>query len=250
MTSLNQKQLTKLVIDGLRELNARDPATNALHAYVYEPRPELRASLSAMQKYVALPSPTKADAQKAGYLLEDIAALAFSSIKGWHRLQAWKSVGAQLDLHITGDGADWEAVAKSLFMGAANGIVVEAKATADPVGDAQFARLCAIIRDNMKSSVGLGVFFTLNGASGFPQPGAVKGAMSDAWLRQTVFHAHAGIPVVVLDWNDVRALDKPGALTLCLRNKVIELEQCLPSMQPVNGKTVTLPARLKKYGFT
>ncbi|WP_394825658.1 hypothetical protein [Pendulispora albinea] len=124
-------------------------------------------------------------------------------------------------------------------------IIVEAKARKDKVNDAQFARMCSLLRHNFAQQGALGVFVTIQGATGFPRGQEKTLRLHDARLRQALFHAKEGVPIVVLTLDDVLALSEPGALPRILRKKVADIE--LMTNIPINPVTCEPDIMLPSY---
>jgi len=247
VSALSQDELVAFTLQAMHHLDAHDPAIDKLAAFLYDPAPRIAEYVKKVKRYLKKKNPSRADAQKMGYDLEEMALLAFGSLRGWTEIMSWESAGPQIDLEVVGSDVDWGWLAKYLLMPSALALMVESKATKDPVGDPEFARLAAIIDHNCRKTVGLGVFFTLNGASGFPERGKVKKLMGDAWLRQALFHARTGLPIVVLDQDDLVELGKAGSLVRLLRGKIMDLERLggLSTAPAVAAKREDLPARLR-----
>ena len=93
--------------------------------------------------------------------------------------------------------------------------------------------------------MGLGVFLSLKGATGFPVPGKVERKVHACRLRQVLFFARYRTPVVVLDWADCLELEKPGALVRLLRAKIENVEKipCEVGASPLSS--IPLPKHLQ-----
>jgi hypothetical protein len=76
-------------------------------------------------------------------------------------------------------------------------------------------------------TTGLGVFFTLNGASGFPKKKdkTRQRKLADSRLRQLMFLIRNGKFIVVFDQDDIYQLDKSGSLIRILIKKIRDIEQ-------------------------
>jgi hypothetical protein len=102
---------------------------------------------------------------------------------------------------------------------------------------------------NISTTVGLGVFFTLNGASGFPQSDDSRlRSIRDSRLRQVLFHAKTQKLIVVLDKNDIFALGKNGTLIRILARKIRDLCELsgLPTPPVDQIEEIDLPPHLKQ----
>lgn len=244
----SQEELIQNIIDAMELLEADNPASNKLASYFYIADKRLSDYLDKLKEYVQLAKPTRQQTQEAGKLLEQIVLLVFKGLKGIQSIKSFQSAGPQYDLLASGDDLAWLNICKLLYLGVdKRDIVVEAKATKSPLPDKQFARLCSIMDLNLKGS-GLGIFFTLNGASGFPKPNnSRQRAVSDCRLRQIVFHAKTNKIVVVLDKNDILELDKNGTLLQILTRKIRDLFELsgLPTTPAEEFKEIDLPSHLK-----
>ncbi len=246
----SREELVQFVIDALEQLSPDDPASEGLATYLYVADPRLSQYLKRLQKLTQLEKPTHAESKKGGELLEQIAFLVFCGLKGVTSVKSFQSAGPQYDLLVTGDEVAWLHVCNLLYLKEnQRGIVVEAKATKEPLPDKQFARLCSIMDLNVSSTVGLGVFFTLNGASGFPKNDSSRQrALSDSRLRQVVFHAKTRKMIVVLDKNDILELGKNGTLIRTLVRKIRDLCELsgLPTPSAEQREEIDLPPHLRQ----
>lgn len=128
---------------------------------------------------------------------------------------------------VSGDDVNWHPVCKQLYLDTAyRDIVVEAKAKNSKLPDKDFARLCSIMNENY-TGAGLGIFFTLKGATGFPDKklSSRQRKTSDCRLRQALFHAKTGKFIVVLDKEDILKLGKNGTLLQILTRKIRDLRE-------------------------
>lgn len=190
--------------------------------------PELQHLISGLAAYRSIPDPDARQRACAGKHLESIAALAFAGLRGVSRLEQIKTLAAEYDLIVSGDrhlNPKWAVICKTLgFNSKESSILIEVKATSETVSDAQFLRLCAIRDAHFDSEVGLAVFFTIKGASGFPNTKNGKvGALRNAYMHQALYYARKGIPVVVLDYDDVIQMSAPGALLAVIRQRIDDL---------------------------
>lgn len=244
-----QEQWVQQAIEALKNLNSGDPGTRPLATYLYTADRGLTECLEQLKEFLELENPAHSERQTAGYLLEQIALLAFRGLKGFTSIKSFQSAGPQIDLLISGDETHWLYVCKLLYLDInQRGIVVEAKATAGPLKDNQFARLCSIMELNLFKSVGLGVFFTIKGVSGFPQRGnSRQRKISDSRLRQVLFHAKTQKAIVVLDKDDILELNRNGSLILMLERKIRDLSELsgLPTPSYEQCKEIDLPDHLK-----
>ncbi|MDZ7961493.1 MAG: hypothetical protein RMY34_27045 [Aulosira sp. DedQUE10] len=186
-----QDELVESIINAMDSLEAGNPALNKLASYLYKADVKLSEYLDALKIFTQLNKPTLKETQEAGKLLEQIVLLAFKGLKGVQSIKSFQSAGPQYDLLVSGDDLPWQNVCKTLYLDwNQRDIVIEAKATKEALPDKQFARLCSIMDLNLKGA-GLGIFITLNGATGFPKLGSSRQrAVSDCRLRQIIFHAN------------------------------------------------------------
>ena len=245
----SQEELVQSVIDALELLNKNDPALDKLASYLYIADRRLSEYLDQLKEFIKLQNPTQSESKRGGELLEQIAFLAFQGLKGATSFKSFQSPGPQYDLLVSGDQPAWLLVCEFLYLKKnQRGIVVEAKATKERLPDKQFARLCSIMELNLASTVGLGVFFTLNGASGFPKnESSRQRSISDCRLRQVLFHAKTEKFIVVLDKHDIFELGKNGTLIQILVRKIRDLCELsgLPTTPISEPKEIDLPNHLK-----
>ncbi|WP_414754876.1 hypothetical protein [Anabaena sp. CCY 9910] len=241
-------ELVDGMIKAMERLKSEDPALNKLASYLYKVDDKLCACLDKLREYTELEKPTHTQTQEAGKLLEQIVLLLFKGLEGVQSIKSFQSAGPQYDLLVSGDDIGWKVVCKTLYLEWENrDIVIEAKATKSPLQDKQFARLCSIMEDNLRG-VGLGIFVTLNGATGFPRRDSTRQrAISDCRLRQIVFHARTNKIIVVLDKEDLFQLTKNGTLIEALTRKIRDLSELsgLPTTPAEQFQEIDLPAHLK-----
>jgi hypothetical protein len=248
---LSQKEFVERAIEALENIDPNDPASADLATYLYTADRRLSNYIDQLKEFTQLENPTLSESKKGGEMLEQIAFLVFQGLKGVTSLKSFQSAGPQYDLLVSGDQAAWLYVCKLLYLKEnQRGIVVEAKATKARLPDKQFARLCSIMELNLSSIVGLGVFFTLNGATGFPQSESSRQrTIRDCRLRQVLFHAKTQKLIVVLDKDDIFELGKNGTLIQILVRKIRDLCELsgLPT-PPVDEpkEMIDLPNHLKQ----
>ncbi len=244
----SQDQLVQVMIDAMEKLEQGTPGLNKLASYLYQADKALSYYLDELDKYTQVKKPTLEQTQEAGKLLEQIVVLVFKGLKGVQSIKSFQSAGPQYDLLVSGDDVAWLNVCKLLYLNTdKRDIVVEAKATKSPLPDKQFARLCSIMDLNLTGS-GLGIFFTLNGATGFPKSGSSRQrAVSDCRLRQIIFHAKTNKIIVVLDKSDIFELDKNGTLIQIITRKIRDLFELsgLPTIPATEFCEIDLPTHLK-----
>jgi len=252
---MDASQAYTQIIRALEYLKRDSPESDQLINWLYTPDSRLSNFLSELETFLKINKPTKEQRQEAGYLLEKILLLAFKGLVGYSEIKNYQSASHQYDLLISGDSPDWDIICDRLYLRdiqqnqGHRGILVEAKAIGDSVSSAQFARLCHVMSMELCSTVGLGVFFTIEGAAGFPKRGENRvGCVRHARLCQVIYYARSGKKVVVLDRNDIFELDKNGALIRILVRKVKELEELsgLPTASVSDLVDIDLPNYLKE----
>jgi hypothetical protein len=244
----SQEQYVQDILDAMEKLEEGDPALNKLASYLYQADKRLSDYLEKLDKFTQLIKPTLQETQEAGQLLEQIVLLVFKGLKNVQSIKSFQSAGPQYDLLVSGNDVGWLQVCKLLYMDTSQrDIVIEAKATKSPLPDKQFARLCSIMDLNLKGA-GLGIFFTLNGATGFPKAGKPRQrTLSDCRLRQIIFHAKTNKMIIVLDKSDIFELDKNGTLIEILTRKIRDLFELsgLPTTTTEKLNEIDLPNHLK-----
>lgn len=194
--------------------------------------------------------------EDGGLLMEEIAYLAFRCLKGYERIMSYRSYSAQHDLEISGSTKEWILITRYLHLpDTGRSIIVEAKNLDAPVNDQQFSRLCGILENKFKITSHLGVFFTRNGATGFPTASKRVTALKDARATQILFHAKTNKFVVVLDDSDIKKLKDKGSLLAILESKIQDVESATPTGLPSGFEEeeledfmkTELPSHLKKY---
>lgn len=244
--SSTQEELVETIIGSLELLDCLDPSTDALFGYLYKPHPALGNLIVQLEEYAKIDRPPKKVREKAGRLMEQIAAVSFVQIKGVSSIKSYQSAAAQYDLLVSGDSLSWSTLAKMLYMrDNRRDILIEAKARSQKLTDKEFSRLIGILETHL-SVVGMGVFFTIQGATGFPKPGVPQRALRDCQLRQALYFAKTEKPIIIFDLRDLMALNTVGALPRLIARKVRALsELCAhpfdPSPTPVE---VNLPPHI------
>lgn len=238
------RKVVRDVIEGLRflldqrEFDALENISNQFipnwvdASDLYQPSTALLNRIGDYEKWCSLiknkPARTwsKYSSEDPGRLLEEIACLAFASIKGKRTFKSYQSFAAQIDLAIWGDDFDWLTFLAFLQLPYRfQTIVVESKNLSTEVDDKQFGRFCGLIQNKFTETAKLGVFFTRNGYTGGPKRGSDrKRILRDAQATQILFHAKTGKFVVVLDDNDLRELKNPGSLPKILKAKIRAVE--------------------------
>ena len=220
------------IISALEYLDRDSTESEQLINWLYTPDSRLGTYLEDLKVFLNLNKPTKKQKQEAGYLLEKILVLAFMGLRGYSEIKNFQSASHQYDLLISGDNAEWDIICDRLYLRDTKnnqfyrGIIAEAKATANPVSSAQFARLCHIMSMEFCNTVGLGLFFTLKGAAGFPKRRENRYVcVRQARLCQVIYYASSRKKVVVLDEHDIFELNQNGSLIKILIRKVKEIEE-------------------------
>lgn len=220
-----QQELVETIIISLDLLERDDPSTNHLFSYLYQPHPLFAKLLLDLQSYTKKEQPSKQEREDAGRLMEQIAGAAFSRLKGVSSLKSYQSAAAQYDLLVSGDTASWLVLTKKLYMqDDRRDILIEAKARKDKLTDREFSRLIGILETHL-TIVGLGVFFTLRGATGFPKPGTSQRSLRDCQLRQALYYAKTEKAIIIFDIQDIASLNEPGALPRLIARKVRDLSE-------------------------
>lgn len=243
----SQRDLVDLIIGALQNFDPGSPEADDLAPYLYTTDHRLQSHVSKLLTLTSQARLTKEQQREAGRLMEKVAFLSFGSLAGATIKKSYQSAGPQHDLLISGDNAHWLTLARYLYLPESQrGILVEAKATQSKLEDKQFARLCAVIDTNLPT-VGLGVFLTLFGASGFPTSSQRQRAIRDCRLRQVLYHAKHSRAVVVLNKNDLADLSRNGSLPRILSRKIRDISELsgLATLPAEFATEVDLPDYLK-----
>lgn len=223
----SQEELVNTIIETLELLDNDSSESDKLASYLYIADLRLKDYLENFETLLQVKKPTTKQLQERGKILEQITYLVFSSLKGVSSVKSFQSAGSQYDLVVSGDDVNWHPVCKQLYMNISQrDIVIEAKAKNSKLPDKDFARLCSIMNENY-TGAGLGIFFTLKGATGFPDRNSSsrQRKISDCRLRQALFHAKTGKFIVVLDQEDILKLGKNGTLLQTLTRKIRDLRE-------------------------
>lgn len=243
ITFLDGRKFTAEEIRNNSELN--ETVINAVTNpdYLYTPHERLSRRVAEYRTWCQTRT-----GENAGRLMEEIAYLAFSGLRGWNSILSYQSYADQIDLVVSGDQL-WEALLIYLGLSSFTVIVVEAKNTDDPVDVAQFTHLCSIVQNNFATTCGLGVFVTRSGASGFAEDQRIR-ALQFAQATQIIFHAKTQKFVIVLTDTDIENLLIPGGLPRMIRDKMQRIEAFTGldlSLDPNSWRQVDLPPHLSKY---
>lgn len=251
----------QIIVEAKKKCETADwlELTKPYYSYYYEPNTAVLSGLiTEIESYYnslkagSSTKPHLAESRKAGYLLEKIAVAVFHALNGNTAIKSYQSAGPQYDLLVSGEGLEWETFFSMLpvnFSLSYKSIIIEAKATKDSISDKQFARLCSILNLNLCNTVGLGIFLTLCGASGFPDnPIKAQRVASDSRLRQLLFYTKTNKIIVVLDIHDIRQLVNKGSLIEILIEKIRDIEELtgFPITREEDVKEVRLPRHLKE----
>lgn len=246
----SQEELVDLIIKASERLDSESPALDRLASYLYIADPKINDYIAKFNQLLEIKSPKKSQLQERGKILEQIVYLVFRSLKGVTSLKSFQSASSQYDLVVSGDDINWHPVCKQLYLDTAyRDIVIEAKAKNSKLPDKDFARLCSIMNENY-TGAGLGIFFTLEGATGFPDRNSSsrQRKISDCRLRQALFHAKTGKFIVVLDREDILELGKNGTLLQILTRKIRDLRELsgIPTVPIEQFVEIDLPSHLKE----
>ena len=238
------------MIETAKRLDSDSPELDRLASYFYIADPRISKQLQQFDRLLQIKKPTKNQLQERGKILEKIVYLAFSSLEGVTSIKSFQSASSQYDLVISGDDVKWHPVCKQLYMDISQrDIVVEAKAKNSRLPDKDFARLCSIMNENY-TGASLGIFFTLEGATGFPDRNSSsrQRKISDCRLRQALFHAKTGKFIVVLDKEDILKLGRNGTLLQILTRKIRDLRELsgIPTVPIEQFVEIDLPSHLKE----
>jgi hypothetical protein len=201
-------------------------AVNEFGPQMYIPSPKLKPALEELKEYSEIEEPSKDQKKRAGDLMEIVASLIFSGIN-YPKLikKSYRGSMAQIDLFVFSADTAWIVLCKYLKIDYESGILIEGKATKDKVDHEKFSRFCHILESQFKSTK-LGIFFTLNGATGFPIKGRKRqNQIGQARLCQVMFHASSGRYVVVFDLKDILQLNSNGSFMRLLRWKIDDIQQ-------------------------
>lgn len=246
----SQEELIETIIDALTCLNSDSLESDKLASYLYVADLRIKEYLEKFNQLLQINKPKPKQLQDRGKILEQIVYLVFRSLKGVTSLKSFQSAGPQYDLIVTGDDTDWHLVCKHLYLDISQrDIVIEAKARNSKLSDKDFARLCSIMNENL-TGAGLGIFFTLKGAAGFPERNSTsrQRKISDCRLRQVLFHARTDKFIIVLDKEDIFELGKNGTLLQILTRKIRDLRELsgLSTVPIEQFQEIDLPPHLEE----
>ncbi|MEA5468720.1 hypothetical protein [Spirulina sp. 06S082] len=245
-----QEELVDSILKSLETLDRDEPATDKLATYCYTADKRLPNTLEKFAKHLKIKNPSQSQLKERGNLLEQIVYLVFQGLKGATSFKSFQSAGSQYDLLVTGDNEKWKTVCELLYLGfTQRGIITESKARKDKLQDKDFARLCSIMELNL-TGCGLGIFFTLEGATGFPttEKSNRQRKISDCKLRQVIFHAKTQKYIVVFDKDEILKLGENGTFITMLTRKIRDIRELsgIPPEPVENFQEIDLPAHLKE----
>lgn len=244
----SREDLARKILAGIAGLT--DAKSVQLLPVLYDPDAKLGPLIKRVDgllKKKAQQQLSRKQVRSLGYTLEKIGLLAFQSLLGINSVKSYQSAGPQHDLVVKGIDELWASVCRTVNLADSSGILIEAKATSGKVGDKEFERLGNIVTHHLGKTIGLGVFLSVEGATGFPERGKKRSTtLRAARLTQAVVYYSAKKPIVVLDWEDIRTLNQAGALVILLERKVREIEEMagLPTPLPSEPVSVLLPKHL------
>ena len=246
-----QEELVEIIINSLTQLNPDDSATDKLAFYCYIPHKKLPECLEKFKQHLQISQPTPKQLQERGKFLAPIVYLVFLGLKGATSFQSFQSARPQYDLLVSGDNEKWMTICKLLYLKEnRRDIIIEAKAKQSKLADKDFARLCSIM-DLQLANSGLGIFCTLEGATGFPERNSTtrQRTIGDCRLRQVLYHANTNQYIIVLNKEDIFSLDKPGSLITLLTRNIRDISEMsgLPPVSVEKLKEVDLPQHLKDF---
>jgi hypothetical protein len=176
----------------------------------YAPDARLPKWIDELESYDCGTSSSMAARERIGRVLEGIAFASFACIKGVSLLSCYRAPDAQYDLLVVGEGHNWKAFCNFCRIDSTKlGVLVEAKAHRKRVSCEQFSRVCSnIAHTSLIGQIGLGVIFSLRGATGFPTRASHEREISlrEARLRQFAFYLTTQIPTIVFDLHDIKQL--------------------------------------------
>lgn len=188
--------------------------------------------------------------ENAGELFEEIAYLLFQCFVGVGNVRSFQSYAPQHDLVVDGDSNAWILLMHYLHLPiSGRTIVVECKNQEKPIIDQQFSRLCSIIQNKFHGLAHLGVFVSHTSATGFPETGKKKRALSDSRATQALFHAKTNKYVVVIDHDDLVKINNGISFAKILEAKIREVEASTGINLEFDEewKEILLPSHLARY---
>jgi len=195
--------------------------------YFYCPSKSLISVLNEFKNNLEILEPNSEEYKIRGELLEKVAYKSFQCLSHANRFKSFQSSGGpQYDLVVYSDKKGWKNVLNSLFVNNPDRndtILIECKAKSSKVNDEIFSRLCCIMDHNIMNA-GIGIFFSLSGATGFPNAfGSRQNKLGQCKLRQIIYFARTQKYIIVFDQQDIFSLDQPGSLYKLIREKIREI---------------------------
>ncbi len=195
------------------------------------------------------------ESDTSGQLLEEIAALMVSCIKGFDkkRIKSFRSTNVQIDIEVSGNSQSWYWVMEYLHLPKeGRTIIIEAKDINKSINNTNFVRLCWILEHKYSSTSHLGIFIAPKGASGFPTPTRKRTCLSEAFATQALFHARTKKFVIVLDDRNLKELATGANLLEIIEKKIQEIESGTGLydnfLSPkISKKDSPLPPHIQKY---
>jgi len=222
---LQREEWFNCVLAALQKAQPDEPGALDLASYYYTADSRLRPLVDKLKQLKQTKRLSLSKRQEAGKLMEQIVYLVFAGLSGVTSIKGFQSSGPQYDLLVSGDDVSWLWLCKLLYLAEQQrGFLIEAKAITNRLPDKEFARLCAIMQTNL-STAGLGIFFTVHGASGFPEGRVRQRAIRDCRLRQVLFHCRYNKAVIVLDIKDIERLCSNGTLVALLVRKIRDISE-------------------------
>lgn len=241
----------------LKSVGGPDGHWNQMYSnLLYEPSDKLRRYIREynLHKSRSKEMDTQVYRDLAGKLMEKIAYEAFNCLFGHDLIESFTTAQSQLDLVVTGTLAS---TSPWLHFNGLIGLdnptqkmIIEAKNTKAKVDSNIFSRLCFLVQNQFSSQCKLAIFFTQNGAKGFPNRGQNQRSFQAARATQILFHAQTEKYIVVFNDADIQDLGNPGALIVLLRDKISDVENMvgthLVKFDPSN-LTVSINPRLPDH---
>jgi hypothetical protein len=245
-----------LIVDFLQRptrLTSTPESKRAFFEFFYVPDTRLIQRLDEYKTWVTQHDSGVKTHENAGYLMEEIAYLAFDCLHGHDRnIRAGQTEAAQHDLIVSGSSLEWMLLMQVFHLPqSGRTLLIEAKNTDDPVDDQQMSRLCFIVENKFSTQCHLGIFFSRSGATSFPEEGQAQRSLRDARATQILFHALTKDKfVIVLDHTHIVRLGERGALPQIIEALIRDIEERLG--QYINfdaewNELLTLPSHLQKH---
>ncbi|GAA5531246.1 hypothetical protein [Herpetosiphon gulosus] len=241
----------RLVFASLREWKLEDEC--------YDPNPELIVKIEEFRLRIETEEKAKEAAKAAnkkytaprndGKLLEEILYLALSSLQDINRIKSYSAAEYQIDLEVSGSGGLWEWMMKDFLNLPGDTFVAEAKDYGIPIENKYFSRLVYILDYHINKDSYLGIFFTREGASGFPQPDQPLKKMSGCLATQMLFRARTEKFIIVFNKEDIYRLGERGSLLKLIRAKIHDAQGWAGKPLDIDKgwNEIDLPPHMAKY---